>query len=872
MSTTKIIKALLFCLGIAAISTYQIHANSSGASSPKTGAPNENTCTSCHGGSVVTSGTQHARIRMNVDLTGNGYIPDSTYKITVTYAETGKSRFGFQLTALNASNQAAGTFSSSTRTATFSSSVNGSTRYYIEHNSTGSSSISTDSTAWTFDWKAPSSNVGDITFYLALNSANNNGSTSGDVIYNKTFKISASTLLPVASGKVNSTTLCQNSSIELEASSTNNPTSYAWTFPGGVPSSSAQQKPKVTYNTAGAKIALLRSFNNKGASKIDTVKFTVLDAAVKPNLNIRTPNTLLCLGDTIEFSYGATLKHTYKWRNGATGRTLLVDSGGWVGVTATRDNGCFVKSDSVFVVAVPKPKFNVNYGITNDTVCVNESLITIINNKGFADSFSLSGKAGTFFADSFLLTKLNAGANTFKYWAKSKIGCVNGPSTERIFHGIDTPNAPNLRVAQRLNDRILFSWDSIQWAQSYEYSINQGKTWITSNLDSNRSQWIIIDSATQNVAFWIRAKTGIYCGYSRIGKISAKGASCTEPTWTIIKNRNQTCRDSLLKLTISGLSQLNKRYNIYFNGQQQFDTIISFKGLTSKSYTFELFDSLQPLCGNFEKIISVTVDSVPQTKFDELPKTQSIFCAIEDSLSIPYKILNYNNNFQYGLSLNNDKPLLISENNFINIKHGIQQLIFFGQSENGCPLKNDTFEYYVDTLVSTDFMSNWINDRVYSIKAFVNDTINYRHIWFDSATGTRLTLKNVAEFEFDFAGTESGNSSILHQMQSIHNYQSEFDTLCMYQSVQNITTNNLKTDILIAKSPYKFDPNPTFKQNALTCINCSNNTKVKIFGSTGKIYFQGDYKKLREIRLETGIYLIQWQEYPKEIQKIVVID
>ena len=134
---TTFIKSAIFSLGILGVSIYQINGNSSGASSPKTGAPNENSCNSCHSGSsLVTSGTQHARIKLKGSFTGSGYIPDSTYTLTLTYAETGKSTFGFQMTAL-ANGKAAGTFTASTRTGTFSSSVNGATRYYVEHNSTG---------------------------------------------------------------------------------------------------------------------------------------------------------------------------------------------------------------------------------------------------------------------------------------------------------------------------------------------------------------------------------------------------------------------------------------------------------------------------------------------------------------------------------------------------------------------------------------------------------------------------------------------------------------------------------------------------------------------------------------------------------------
>ena len=46
--------------------------------------------------------------------------------------------------------------------------------------------------AWLWTWTAPAAGAGDVTFYVASNAANNNGNTSGDVIYVSTHTISES--------------------------------------------------------------------------------------------------------------------------------------------------------------------------------------------------------------------------------------------------------------------------------------------------------------------------------------------------------------------------------------------------------------------------------------------------------------------------------------------------------------------------------------------------------------------------------------------------------------------------------------------------------------------------------------------------------
>jgi len=141
----------------------------------KTGAPNEGTCAAsgCHTNSSGGSG--------NVAIVYSGgttYKADSTYAITVTVTDATATRFGFELTALNASNAKAGTLAI-TNTATQSMPTAGGVtgRQYIAHHNASTSNT------WTFNWTAPSSDVGDVTFYYAGNGGNHNGSATGDHVY-----------------------------------------------------------------------------------------------------------------------------------------------------------------------------------------------------------------------------------------------------------------------------------------------------------------------------------------------------------------------------------------------------------------------------------------------------------------------------------------------------------------------------------------------------------------------------------------------------------------------------------------------------------------------------------------------------------------
>lgn len=141
------------------------------------GDPAEQTCTVCHfdngGPGVLTI------------VAPPNYIPGQTYQIQVQHATTDmtRMRWGFQMTSLDGSNTAAGTF---TDTSGFTQTDFGNLRFYVEHTETGTFPGTTGGASWTFDWTAPATDVGPVTFYAAGNEANNDNTFDGDQIYTTT--------------------------------------------------------------------------------------------------------------------------------------------------------------------------------------------------------------------------------------------------------------------------------------------------------------------------------------------------------------------------------------------------------------------------------------------------------------------------------------------------------------------------------------------------------------------------------------------------------------------------------------------------------------------------------------------------------------
>ncbi len=139
----------------------------------------------CHGG-TVNSGPGSVNIFTNIPATG--YIPGASYTIEVLInAGNGNGlSYGFSASAV-----LTGT---STFTDGFSNLDNTtlprSSGRYIVHNSAVPGTGANSSHTFSFQWTAPASGSGDVTFFAAGNSANGNGSTSGDHIYNNSLTVS----------------------------------------------------------------------------------------------------------------------------------------------------------------------------------------------------------------------------------------------------------------------------------------------------------------------------------------------------------------------------------------------------------------------------------------------------------------------------------------------------------------------------------------------------------------------------------------------------------------------------------------------------------------------------------------------------------
>lgn len=166
-------------------------ANSVSPNNGTAGAPMDfsgQTCTSCHAGTATTS----TATIITSNIPASGYVAGTTYSVSVTM--TGAAAYGFEMTPQTAiSNVGLGTWIAGAGTSV-------STKYIKQSvKKTGASAV------WTFSWTAPATAT-TVTFYGAFNYANNNNTSSGDIIKKSSVTYFASTT--GISEKQNDATIC----------------------------------------------------------------------------------------------------------------------------------------------------------------------------------------------------------------------------------------------------------------------------------------------------------------------------------------------------------------------------------------------------------------------------------------------------------------------------------------------------------------------------------------------------------------------------------------------------------------------------------------------------------------------------------------
>ncbi len=147
-----------------------------------TGSPGEATCnqSGCHNSFADNTGGGSIALTSS-NMTGWGYQPGVVYHMSLTVNRTGSTVFGIGLEALDPTNADAGTLTPGSGTSLLAA-PNG--RMNLVHTFNGG--LANNTRTFNFDWTAPSSNVGNVTFWFTGVAGNNNGGVNLDYVYTGT--------------------------------------------------------------------------------------------------------------------------------------------------------------------------------------------------------------------------------------------------------------------------------------------------------------------------------------------------------------------------------------------------------------------------------------------------------------------------------------------------------------------------------------------------------------------------------------------------------------------------------------------------------------------------------------------------------------
>ncbi len=190
------------------------------------------------------------------------------------------------------------------------------------------------------------------------------------------------TLVTPAANLTSSPTKCINSPITFTDASSNAPTGWNWTFPGGIPSTATTSAVNVSYSTAGTYSVTHTANNTSGISTPVTQTFVVNALPT-----VAVSSATVCSGTSANLT--ATGATTYSWDTGANGSVVSVTPTATTiyTVTGTNASGCTnIKTATVTVNSAPPLTVN------NATICSGTS--TVLSASG-ATSYSWSTGAST---------------------------------------------------------------------------------------------------------------------------------------------------------------------------------------------------------------------------------------------------------------------------------------------------------------------------------------------------------------------------------------------------------------------------------------------------------------------------------------------
>lgn len=337
---------------------------------------------------------------------------------------------------------------------------------------------------------------------------------------------------------LSSTTCIQvgsNNSIQFTDISSNSPSSWLWSFPGGVPATSTAPNPVVSYSTPGVYDVSLTVNNALGISSITKNAFiTVVDVKVQPT----NGDTLVCLGESILLS--ATGASNFIWQgpglngSGATVSATPTTSGTAIYTIIGSTGNCADAPVSISLQVNPLPVVSIL--LSTNEICEGESIAMVAQG---ADTYKWTGLGlNTTTGDNVIATPTASG--TFAYTVKgTSNSCISLVQTVNIV----VKAAPDVHLTSSASEICVGEQITLIASGASQYY------WVGAGIPPDAGAVVQITPNIPGVAGYIVIGTG---ANGCIGQNSIQVTVQEEPTVLPSANPSTICLGSTVMLSASG--------------------------------------------------------------------------------------------------------------------------------------------------------------------------------------------------------------------------------------------------------------------------------------------------------------------------------
>ena len=329
-------------------------------------------------------------------------------------------------------------------------------------------SIAGETYAWDFGDSETSTDENPIhnyassgTFIVTLVTSNNDCG-SNTFVDTVSVTLEPQALIGVAGSPIG----CAIFDVQFEDQSTNNPTSWNWTFPGGTPGTSTMQNPLVTYDMVGNYDVTLIATNNLGSDTLTLPNF--IEVNTVPTASFVASQ----LEGVVTFTNLSMDADNYEWDFGdgnmSTDENPVHDYGGegtWT-VVLTSYNECGSFSQTQNIETILSPIAGIAYNA--DPICVGNQIEFMDNSQNTVTSRTWTFEGGdpaTSFDANPIVTYNTPGT----YTVTLEVSNSQGNDTQVIMNAVTVLEEPtaSYTVSQDLNE-ITYTYtgnpnDDIEW-------------------------------------------------------------------------------------------------------------------------------------------------------------------------------------------------------------------------------------------------------------------------------------------------------------------------------------------------------------------------------------------------------------------------